>query len=57
MCAFTFNMGLTGLWLGTSSSALVCSTSYAVLIAKTDWPKLLHEVKARMQAKIDKKKK
>ena len=49
-------MGLTGLWLGTSSSAFACSTAYAILIGKTNWPKLLFEVKARLNAKIEKKK-
>jgi hypothetical protein len=49
-------MGLTGLWLGTSSSAFACSTAYAILIGMTNWPKLLFEVKARLNAKIEKKK-
>jgi len=49
-------MGLTGLWLGTASSCAACCSAYSWLIGRTDWPKLLFEVKARMAAKIEKKK-
>jgi Na+-driven multidrug efflux pump len=51
-CAFPLNMGLTGLWLGTASSAFACSSAYSILIGNTDWPKLLLKVKARLAAKI-----